>query len=142
MAVDSQVLKRATLDIILILAGIVSILISGYLPNGSVVEKLLENLGTGLVAAAVVSVLIRQLLAGEQDNSLVPIASANRLDLEREYVQRKYTAQRLDIVSIALTGALESITRLSILSVESFAISLWKKWVFIPVTYILLRTKV
>jgi hypothetical protein len=100
-------LNETAIDVIIILAGVSIVLLGGYF-NSDLLKGSLQAIGTALVAAGLSAFLIWRLHSGvSDDDQKVTIMSNNRIDLEGEYVRRKYVADELDIVSIALAGALE-----------------------------------
>lgn len=99
--------REALIDAIVVLSGLVLLLLMGY-THDTLLVNLLQALGTSLVAAGMVTFLIRKVMtAPQQDNARIEMVSDNRIDLENEYIRLKYVAHELDIVSIALAGALE-----------------------------------
>ncbi len=99
--------SKTTVDIIVVLVGVVMVLIAGYITN-SIATSLLKALGTGLVAAGFVAVLMQKFHSVETDDTeAVRVIADNRIDLEGEYTRRKQVAHEVNIVSIALAGALD-----------------------------------
>jgi hypothetical protein len=95
------------IDIVVTLSGLVLILLAGYVRNSLLVSTLLA-LGTSLVAAGIITYLMRTLHAGDAArDDQITIASPDRRSLENEYRRRTYSAHKVDILSIALGGALE-----------------------------------
>jgi hypothetical protein len=99
--------NETAIDLIIILAGASIVLLGGYF-NSDLVKGSFQAIGTALVAAGLSAFLIWRFHSKTTDDEQrVSIISGNRIDLESEYVRRKYVARELDIVSIALAGALE-----------------------------------
>jgi hypothetical protein len=100
--------NETAIDLIIVLAGTSVVLLAGYFQS-ALIKGSFQAIGTALIAAGLSAFLIWKFhtrdVSGDEDK--VSIVSGNRIDLESEYVRRKYTAKELDIVSIALAGALE-----------------------------------
>ncbi|MVU84078.1 hypothetical protein GPX89_43475 [Nocardia sp. ET3-3] len=97
------------LDILILLIGIVVVLLSDVFDNLRIVSRLLEQLGTGLVTAAIVSVILRIIAGRTRDKTSVQVVTGTRQEIERQYRVMKRDASEISILAIALTGALEDI---------------------------------
>ena len=103
------------IDIIVFLFGFIFLLLMGYFSN-TTIKELFEALGTSLIAASIVSLLIRRIYFNHPKKEIEYITS-NRKSIEQRYIKLKYNAHELDVVSIALVNLLiefssESDTRL------------------------------
>ncbi len=97
------------IDIIVTLVGIAVLLLAGY-TRSTLAVSLLQALGTSLVAAGIITFLMRKVHARDDvEKDKVEIAGFSRLDLENEYIRRKYSAHQVDILSVALGGVLEEL---------------------------------
>lgn len=97
--------KLLPIDLIVLLAGLVAVLIAGYqLPP--LLRDVLRASGTGLIAAAFVSLLSRYFSQDERAQEL-EVRTDRRSGLEFDYRNLKLSARNLDICGISLTGALE-----------------------------------
>jgi len=97
----------ALIDVVVILSGLALLLLMGYF-NNATVQTLLEAIGTSLIAAGLVTYLTRRVYSQEQHDT-VKVMAENRIVLDDEYKRRKESAHQLDIVAIALSGALREL---------------------------------
>jgi hypothetical protein len=93
------------IDLIVFLLGILSVLSSVIIKN-SIIQNLLAALGTGLIAASVVSFLFRLLYTAKTDNDMVKIEDPKRIKIEKTYNRLREESTSHDVASIALSGAL------------------------------------
>jgi hypothetical protein len=100
-----RMLRRPLLvDAVVLLAGLALVSTGGQLPQAGA-SRLLLALGTGLFAAGFVSALMRYLYFSRTPTPLAVLAD-RRLSIESEYRDAKRRPKTLDIVAIALVGAL------------------------------------
>ncbi len=92
------------LDALVFLAGVVLVLIMGYLGAG-VASKGLEAIGTGLVGAGLVSFLIKR-LGRETGQEAIEVVAEQRLTIENECTRRTLSAKKVDVLGVALAGVL------------------------------------
>jgi len=71
-----------------------------------VLGDVLEAVGTGLIAAALVSYLIRRFYT-EEKGETVELAAEARVTMEDEYKRKRRETQKHEVVAVALTGALK-----------------------------------
>lgn len=93
-------------DVIVLLLGIILLLAKIIVPT--LIEDLFQALGTALFAAGLVSMLLQRFKT-KKDHNTVRILTANRQTLSDKYKKRKYNAQKVEILSIALSEALEEL---------------------------------
>jgi len=95
--------------ILLLVVVVISILNAPTFSLIPAIQSLLEAAGTSLIAAGLVSFLLRQFYAERQRNEIQVVAT-KRLTAEGKYTQKKYDArEKVDILGIALVGGLKEI---------------------------------
>lgn len=100
--------KQLLIDFVTLLSGMVLILLKGYIPV-AIFQDLLQAIGTAFFSAGFVGIILRRIKQEKEENTL-KVATYNRITLSDEYKERKYRAEKVEIVSIALSGALEEIS--------------------------------
>ncbi len=98
--------RRFLLNAVLLLSGVVLVLLKAYVPQEAF-KDLLQALGTALFAVGFVGILLQRLQVPKKNT--VEIATHSRSKLAEEYKTGKYKAKKVDIASIALSGALNEI---------------------------------
>jgi len=89
---------------ILLLLGIIFILLSGYEFN-YIITNLLRALGIGLVTASLVNSLMKQL--EEKTIEEIVLTNTKRIKHEKIYTEMRDKSEIVEVMSIALTGALD-----------------------------------
>jgi len=97
------------IDLFLLILGLTFVLASGYFTK-VIIVNLFQALGTGLIAASMVSFLI-SLLHSEKIGEDIKIEDYDRINIENKYNRLREKARVLDIAGIALGGALNHFIR-------------------------------
>ena len=96
-------------NLVIGLAGIIGIL-SGILIGGSFVQPLLESIGIGLLAAALVNLLDRVLIL-EAPVQRIEVVAEQRNAIPDQILDRKFKAKKVDIIGVSLNHFLYELTR-------------------------------
>src|SRR6266702_788805 len=101
MSTSRRGFGETLIDALVALSGLAILLLTGYV-HSNLLINVLQALGTSLVAGGIITFLMRKIHSDDSSTvDQVQIAAPNRLDLENEYVRRKYSAHKVDILSIA-----------------------------------------
>lgn len=98
---------RTAIDVIVTIAGLCVLLLIGYVPSPTS-RAFVEAIGTSLVAAGLIAILMR-LVHREEQREVIKVIAEDRNALNSEYHDRKYFARETDVMSVALSAALNEL---------------------------------
>jgi len=119
------------IDIILVLLGIIFVAVIKYWSPNATFQSTFENIGTGLIAAAITDTMVRNFVIAQQkedekqerreaqirfdyatrQDGIVTILGVKRATLVPAIKDEKYHTEKLDLLGVVLGGALDEMAR-------------------------------